>query len=244
MFITPKKIHHKYAGNNLGKVLPDRFGMLCWNLNKFNDAHLLTNELLAWERAWNLELLFLQEALFDTLSNTLKNRYEIHGAANLQLGGKHYGVMTASRTEASHTQSFHSKGREGLIGPKKPFLITEYPIPEKGKLLCLNLHAINFREERRYRLELEYVKEKLVGHEGPMIVAGDFNRWNSSRERRLNEFREILNLKQLDISSRHLKSFMGHPLDFILHRELNVKRYEVIDHEISDHNPILVEFYI
>ena len=242
--MTPKKVHHYCEGKEIGRNLPNQFAILCWNLNKFSDDKTLAKALRSWEATWPLKLLFLQEARFDTICASLQQRYEVYGGANLRYFGNYYGVMSASRTEAIYAKALHSRGREVLIGPKKPFLVTEYPLENSQRLLCLNLHAINFREERRYRLELEYIEEKLIRHKGPMLVAGDFNRWNDSRKKRMDGFKKSLGLEQLPTGSKHLKSFMGHPLDFVLYRNLHLKRYTVVNHEISDHNPILAEFTI
>ena len=242
MFYDPRDIRFRLNRQRRQRSLPKNFGILSWNINKFGRSSELKKRLEQWNTEWNIQLLFLQEANLTIISRALEDRYEIHGSANLKLRDSHYGVLTASTIQALQSEAGQTLSREVFIGPKKPYLFTYYSMNDGNRLLCLNLHAINFREHRRYGMELERLKEITDRHEGPIIVAGDFNQWSARRKRDLDGFKRDLDLEEAAIDPRYVKSFMSHPLDFILYRGLQVKRCDAIQESISDHNPLLVEF--
>jgi endonuclease/exonuclease/phosphatase (EEP) superfamily protein YafD len=190
------------------------------------------------------DILLLQEANFRDDEYFTLPHFSFDGAANLEVRGEFYGVLTASRVESSYAQAYLSQGRESLLGPHKSLLVTEHTFRDGEKLLILNVHAINFRENQRFNRELERFLELLEGYEGPMIVAGDFNTWNKKRMRKLHELREKLGLKMVDFTHDYpVKSFMGNHLDFVFYRGVEVENFGVDKlHGLSDHNPLSVRF--
>jgi endonuclease/exonuclease/phosphatase (EEP) superfamily protein YafD len=242
MFPIPEKILYSQTCAASSAMLPNPFGLLCWNLNKTPDAKRLASEMERWSSQWDFHLCLFQEARLDTMERLLHQRYEIRAGINLELRGKRYGVLSASTACPLEADGGHSLGREALFGPPKAYLLTRYSLSENHNLLCLNLHAINFRETRRYRRELKRLQTLLNRHRGPMIVAGDFNRWNRGREEALNRFAEQLGLTQVPLEDKPVKAFMGHPLDFIFYRDLSLRHCDVLRQSLSDHNPIAAEF--
>jgi endonuclease/exonuclease/phosphatase (EEP) superfamily protein YafD len=90
---------------------------------------------------------------------------------------------------------------------------------------------------------LEAIARKLDSHTGPLILAGDFNGWNSSRAETIEIFRHRLGLRRVPFEARHLKSFGGYPLDLLFYRELQLEASDVLPlEEYSDHNPLLAKF--
>jgi endonuclease/exonuclease/phosphatase (EEP) superfamily protein YafD len=79
-----------------------------------------------------------------------------------------------------------------------------------------------------------------------MIVAGDFNAWNKKRMEAMDKLRKKLSLHIVMFTEEDkVKSFMGYPLDFVLYRGLEyIEKKVVLDHNISDHHPLLVRFRI
>jgi len=93
--------------------------------------------------------------------------------------------------------------------------------------------------------ELEVFAQKVRSHEGPMIVAGDFNAWNRKRMEALHKLQRELSLELVKFDKEQVKSFMGYSLDFVLYRGMECLEKEVIsDHDISDHHPLLVTFKV
>jgi len=192
----------------------------------------------------DLHLCILQEAEFSGKKFSI-DHCAYDAAANLQIKDTFYGVLTASRTESIMAKAYLSDSQESLIGPHKSLLLSTYPLINDKILLVLNVHAINFRENYSYTKELEVFTEKVRSHEGPMIIAGDFNAWNKKRTEALYKLCSDLSLKQVEFNKEKVKSFMGYALDFVLYRGMECLEKEVIsDHDISDHHPLLVTFKI
>lgn len=244
MFV-PSILHHRSCRVSCDMFVPDTFGVLCWNVYKQNTKHQgFTPFVQRLMREKELDFLLLQEANFrDDRHFTLPN-FAFDAAANLEFRGEFYGVLSASRVESKSAQAYLTEGKESLIGTHKSLLLSTYPFEDGTTLLILNIHAINFRENRRYNRELERFLELIRQHQGPMIIAGDFNTWNKKRIQKLHEVREELSLdtvpfKRLD----KVKSFMGNHLDFIFYRGVELLEFSVYkDHAVSDHNPLFAQF--
>lgn len=223
--------------------LSRRFGLLCWNVNKRRGSVPYRRLFERWRQEWNLELLCLQEARVRHEVPFLLEGFACYCAANLRTAQRYYGVLNASVSRPLDSKAFLSEGREGFIGPHKSFLLQHYRLASGSTLLLLNVHGINFRENGQYDRELKRMQTLLMHHRGPMIVTGDFNGWNPGRQRRLARFSETLGLKRLDCSHGGVKRFFRHPLDMVLYRKLDFQRFDVpLLPDLSDHNPILVEF--
>jgi len=243
LLYAPTAVHHTVKGDFPNPRISRRFALLCWNVNKRRNPGEHRKQMEAWLKEWRIELIFLQEARFRPGTSFLLPGFGYNAAANLQVGQRYYGVLTASKTEAEESLGRLSRGREGFIGPRKSLLVERYPGPDGQRLLSVNLHGINFRESRRFHREMEHLKDLLRSHRGPMLVAGDFNSWNRSRQEQLARFARELDLHLLETDGKKVKSFMGHPLDLVFYRGLRLLRSEVPDlPELSDHNPILAEF--
>ncbi|MDF7669786.1 endonuclease/exonuclease/phosphatase family protein [Orbaceae bacterium ESL0721] len=152
------------------------------------------------------------------------------------------GVMTISSSTPILALSF--KEREPVIQVPKSALITLYPIANSAEtLLVANIHAVNFSigikiYQKQIRILLNRVKE----HNGPVILAGDFNSWSRQRLFLLYRLIRSIELKPVSFTVDIRKKFRGKPLDFIFYRGLNLENAEIIATTASDHNPLLVNF--
>jgi endonuclease/exonuclease/phosphatase (EEP) superfamily protein YafD len=242
----PSRIHHQSCQGTACRVfLHDDFGVLCWNVYKNN---LIQPAFQPYLRSLierkKIDLLLFQEANFKSDESCILSEFAIDAAANLEFGGKFYGVLTASMTESRRSQAFLSQGRESLIGPYKSLLLSQFAFKDGTTLLVLNIHAINFRENQGYDIEVDEFLEYVKDHHGPMIIAGDFNSWNKKRLKKLREMQKKLSLKAISFSEKNkIKSFMGYPLDYIFYRGLELLDSAVIDSkQLSDHNPLFARF--
>ena len=245
--LVPSIIHHRSCRISCERFVPDTFGVLCWNVYKQNSKHQGFEPFLKKvTREKEIDFLLLQEANFrDDKHFTLPN-FAFDAAANLEYRGEFYGVLTASRVESKNAEAYLSEARESLFGPHKSLLMSAYPLEDGSTLLVLNVHAINFRENKRYFRELERLFELMKHHDGPMIIAGDFNSWNKKRLHKLHKVREELTLNTVPFKRvDKVKSFMGNHLDFIFYRGMELAEFTVFkDHGLSDHNPLYAEFRI
>ncbi len=243
----PSLVHHQSCrGTDCRLHLPDTFGLLCWNIHKNNRLPDFSRYLASLHTEHTISLMLFQEAEFRDESAYGLGDFAFDAAANLELAGTFYGVLTASPIESKEAKAYLSEAKESLIGTHKSLLFSRYQFIDGTPLLILNLHAINFREAGSYERELRTFIERTEAYEGAMIVAGDFNSWSRGRARRLHAFRERLGLDTvLFEEKRKIKAFMGKHLDFIFYRGVELIDSAVFDdHELSDHNPLYAKFRI
>lgn len=239
----PSKLHHRSCRFACAQFVPNTFGILCWNIHKNNHKSSAFRPYLEKEEH-RCDFFLLQEANFRDDKHFTLPQYAFDAAANLEFRETFYGVLTASRVESLEAQAYLSEGRESLVGPHKSLLLSLYPFEDASRLLILNVHAINFRENKRFNKELERFLLLLENYEGAMIVAGDFNTWNKKRMSKLHELRVKLGLDSVPFqASNEVKSFMGNHLDFIFYRGLELLEYSVDKaHGLSDHHPLFARF--
>jgi len=235
--------HRSCRGMACRTFVPESFSLLCWNVYKNNTKHPdFTPFLSRYEE--EVDFMLFQEANFMDNKAFDLSTFAFDAAANLEVRGAFYGVLTASRVESNYAQAYLSEVKESFVASHKSLLVSAYPFEDGTNLLVLNAHAINFRENQSYDRELERFLMLMQAHEGAMIVAGDFNTWNKKRMQKLHEVREKLGLKTVSFpESSVVKVFMGKQLDFIFYRGLELVDSKVVaNHGLSDHNPLFATF--
>lgn len=151
------------------------------------------------------------------------------------------GVMTLSSSPAIYCCPLRE--REPLLRLAKSALVTVYPMPDSRFLLVVNIHAVNFSLGIEvYRKQLDAIGEHIRHHNGPVLMAGDFNAWSRQRIHVLYQFMRQQRLREVLFSQDHRRKAFGRPLDFIFYRDMEVKRATVLETTASDHNPLLAEF--
>lgn len=243
MFV-PSILYHQSCHNACKAFLPDSFGLLCWNVHKNNKNRALAIYLGKKVKEKKLDLLLFQEATFRDKAAFILPNFSYDASANLEINSKFYGVLTASTVQSEYAKAYLSEGQEAFIGPHKSMLLSTYAFKDGSKVLVLNVHAINFRENGRYNKELERFFDFIKAYEGAMIIAGDFNSWNKNRLKKLHENAEKLKLSVVTFKeSSHVKSFRGNHLDFIFYKGLELLGSAVESEEkLSDHNPLFARF--
>ena len=240
----PSKLHHTSCqGLACRTFVPETFSLICWNVYKNNTKHPdFIPFLTRYEKA--LDFMLFQEANFMDEKAFELCDFAFDAAANLEVKGAFYGVLTSSRVESNYAQAYLSEMKESFIASHKSLLVSRYPFEDGTNLLVLNVHAINFREKQSYDRELERFLALLEGHKGALIVAGDFNTWNKKRLQKLHELREKLGLKMVPFSKTSgVKVFLGKQLDFIFYRGLELLDAKALgEHGLSDHNPLFATF--
>ncbi len=152
------------------------------------------------------------------------------------------GVLTAARARPIYQCALRTQ--EPVTRIPKSILITEYSLRgKKETLLVANVHAINFTfGTRTYRVQLHKLADQVSHHEGPLIIAGDFNTWSRKRLALLMAFAEGLKLESAHFSVDERRSVRGIPLDYIFYRELEAEHAVVKASELSDHNLLEARF--
>lgn len=224
-------------------IIPDEFGLLCWNVHKENLKKKFAPLIQSWKKTYRLDLILLQEARFspDLLSIA---GFSFVGAANIRLPRHFSGVVTAAGASPFSSQFQMTRAREVMVSTRKNTLITIYPFTNKDLIMVVNVHAINFRSLAWYQWELSQLHELIKGHHGPIILAGDLNCWRQSRNTILDAFTSRLNLEHARPRyPQHVKKWFGFQLDRVYTRDLLLVDIQALDcKSISDHNPIIARF--
>ena len=227
--------------NNTRGLDPESIDFLNWNIYKGNGEN--------WQRdlssfAKDHDLMTIQEAVLNDELTSLLEIHDFNWVMNtaFHLNGKASGVMTVSGSDTLHSCGFHVK--EPLIRIPKSTLISYYAINGSDeKLLVANIHGINFTLGlSAYREQLNKLFDAISHHNGPMIVAGDFNSWSNDRVVEVNQFINKLSLLELEYQVNNKTHVFGHEIDHVFYRQLDLVSNRVWKVSSSDHNPISVSF--
>ncbi|WP_162045754.1 endonuclease/exonuclease/phosphatase family protein [Vibrio taketomensis] len=230
--------------NNAKPVAIDNDGklnVLVWNIYKQNRSD--------WQPALthlakDKQLLLLQEA---SLTPALRTWID-----NGKWSGNIVDAFKAFDTSAGVLNLAHQLPKQAcaytemepwLRLPKSAIYAT-YALSNQQILAVVNIHAINFTygTEEYYR-QLDQLATALAKHNGPMIVAGDFNSWSRERLQVMKSLLDKLGVKEAVYTPDHRKQFInGLPLDHLFYRGLVLEKAKAPISDASDHNPMEVSF--
>ncbi len=110
-------------------------------------------------------------------------------------------------------------------------------------MLVVNLHAVNFElGMATFREQLNDLTALIHRHQGPVILAGDFNTWSDKREFWLNKLVGELGLQEAIPVPDLRRTAFGRPLDHLYYRNLDLVDVSSPATDASDHNPIMARF--
>jgi endonuclease/exonuclease/phosphatase (EEP) superfamily protein YafD len=221
----------------------ERFRVLTWNVHRAGDA--------GWRAdfvrfAADHDVLALQEAYFtDGLYGVLWDQhYHWRLSASFQLFDVDAGVLTASRAPVGHACTMRQAEPFTRI-PKSTLTTTHRIAGMTEPLLMANLHGINFTVgTSAFEQQLNAVAAVLARHSGPVILAGDFNTWSAARRAVLESVVARLGLTSVVPADDQRTRFLGHPVDGIYYRGLEVVDAAAFPVTSSDHNPMSVTFRV
>lgn len=228
--------------------------VLNWNIAKNNHLPQWQQDFRHITQRYAPNLMFLQEArLINQQPPIPHSQTGWHFAPNFQtpLQQAHFGVLTATETDALRWQSVLTEHFEPFFNIPKVALITEYALAGTDEtLMGVNMHGINFVSTAKFEAQLYQLETAIAHHQGPIILSGDFNTWHFGRMDLLTEVATRLKLKPVEFADEHeqhrKRFFFSHPLDHIFYRELTVipgSATVIPGLTSSDHAPMMVEFY-
>ncbi|MCW8827012.1 MAG: endonuclease/exonuclease/phosphatase family protein [Gammaproteobacteria bacterium] len=223
---------------------PNSISLLNWNIYKGQRANWAFD---LKQFSHRHDLVTIQEAYLGDELKELLNRNNLHWAMNtaFHLRRRASGVMTASSVKAISTSGLHQK--EPLIRLPKATLISHYPVEGmRDNLLVANIHGINFSlGTLAYRRQLNALYQEIRHHQGPVIVAGDFNSWSKARMQIVDELVASLKLGSVDWDGfHHATRLFGNTIDHVFYRGLRPLNQESWRVSSSDHNPIRITFKV
>jgi len=222
------------------KPLPlNTLRLFIWNIHKGTDprlvqdfeelsngAHLVLFQEAVSAPAFTLKLLNANPSLEWTMAKAFR-----------QWDDSYTGVATGSTVKPLGQDVIISEAKEPVIKTPKTILLSYFSLENsKEELLVANIHGINFVSLKDYKTQIHQLLEKIQGHQGPLIVAGDFNTWDPARWIFLQKALKPLGLQVVTTP----ESFMN--LDHIFVRNLRAKLvFDLSDIDSSDHAPLLVD---
>ena len=240
-----KIIRHSNGSSSqqLDELNPERISVLNWNVYKGQRDN--------WEDdfqrySYKHDVVIIQEAhLGDSIENLLdKEHHHWSLNASFYLDDRATGVMTASKVQPLY--SCGQRTTEPLIRTPKTSLISYYPIAgHEQNLLVANIHGINFTfGVDVYQEQINELYEAMKHHQGPVILAGDFNTWSDERMRIVMDMAASLSLSSLDYTNHnHTRTLIfGNALDHVFYRGLEPVEHDTWYVTSSDHNPTRVSF--
>ncbi len=244
IFESAPELSLSFGNAHMQKALPSqKLRLLVWNVHKGSDKNLPGDFA---KIAAQSDLVLFQESVSNTeFTNPLSQANQSLGwtqAKSFERGSGNYtGVATGARAKALEEDVLLSEVREPILKTPKTILVSEFALEGKrDTLMVANVHAINFVTNAGFRKHIDQLIEKIEHHQGPLVVAGDFNTWNPGRLRYLNDSLERLGLSSVKTVR---KGFLL--LDHIYMRGLQTQRTFDLSHiDSSDHMPLLVDFSV
>lgn len=216
--------------------LPNLLQLLIWNAQKGQNPN-WSRDFLSLSR--DRDLVLIEEAMYDI---NMMNTYQQAGPWEFTMAQSWYsdsaastGVSTGSLSPSLSATWFRSPTTEPFAHTPKVSLVTTYQLESGSTLMVVNIHGINFTAPAELRMQLEKLNSTLDKHQGPLIVAGDFNTWNYFRSQALLEWMERHRLTEAhpDKDTRWLK------LDHLFVRGCDIEKIEVLNNiDTSDHYPL------
>ena len=223
--------------------------VLVWNIKK--------TEMRPWkaefsEYARGKDLLVLQEAydipkMVDELTSFDGYRWDMGRSFSYVRYNYHStGTMIGSHVEPDEVLVTHTPDHEPVTNTPKALTYAKYPLEKSDKsLLVISVHAINFRELAPFRRNMLQARAEIEKHEGPVLIAGDFNTHLKNRTAYLMNMMKELKFTEIKFVNGHLRmkaKIVGGYLDHGFVRGLSVKHAEVLGKARgSDHKPMVLD---
>ena len=223
------------ADNSVSKLASSHFRLANWNVHKGQDKGWQEDLARLSKRA---DFVLLQEATQHQNLSTFSTALFVSSFSFKDLLS---GVKTFTKTQPE----WYCGGEvaEPLIQIPKVASVMSFPLEKGNSLLLINVHLINFEWAiSAYQAQLEQIFSLIENHQGPIIMAGDFNAWNEARLNLVNNLIQKYGLDSVVLSQDERVRFLGYPLDYIFTRGVKVvsATSEVVTS--SDHNPLLMTF--
>lgn len=217
------------------------FSLTSWNMYK--------GKLNGWEQDLShlhqqSDLLLLQEAhLVSDLQDFLDQRTGDWAMAHaFSLSDAWSGVMTFGKIPQQSPCA--QRIQEPYLRLPKTTLISYFPVSGHNQtLLVANVHGVNFTlGSADLARQLQSVQQAINAHDGPLVLAGDFNTWSNARMKIVSQLATEHGLQPVSFENARPTNGLGHQLDHIYYRGLTPLHSRVIKVKSSDHYPLNVTF--
>lgn len=233
-------------GRSDRETLNNQLNVLVWNIFKAKRIECSEDFTTLFQ---NQDLVLLQEAVCNghhdqVFENSEQHEWIMARSYRNQQSGLETGVKTGANSTAIEYSGLFSPDLEPVSGTPKLALCTLYLCgAERAALMVINIHAINFVSLAKYRNQLAQLRHRIVSHNGPLIVAGDFNTWNGPRYSHYQQFIRDCELQEAEIDRQARIQHLNRHLDHVCFRGLTLNSIQSLNTiKSSDHYPIQVSF--
>lgn len=215
--------------------------VLVWNIYKQNKT--------GWKSELESYLPEIQLGLLQEVSMSDEFKQWLYNVDWIGQQAKAFEVFEASAGVFNLAHVYPSKicaqlSTEPWLRLPKSALFATYKLSNGETLGVGNLHGINFTfGTDDYAKQVKLLSEKLKQHQGPVILAGDFNTWSEKRLNAVSGAMKSAGLREVHFEPDNRSRFMdGQVLDHIYYRGLGLEKAEAPTSDASDHNPLLASF--
>lgn len=214
--------------------------LLVWNIHKGHDERMPQDfsDLSTEADITLIQEIVSRRSFLNTLVNANPELTWTMAKSFQQFDFSFTGVANGARVRPLREQAMLSDAKEPLANTPKAVLLSEFAVENSEKtLLVANIHSINFVSLDSYRSQIHQLLEKILLHQGPLIVAGDFNTWDPERMKYLRTVFNNFKLRKVATPTKGLLS-----LDHIFVRGLKPEFVFNLNHvDSSDHAPLMVD---
>lgn len=219
----------------------EQINLLVWNIYKQNRIN-WQSELTRFSQ--QKQLILLQEASLTAELKTwiTKGEWQGYQVNAFEAFNTSSGVLNLSKHSPLQVCAYTAL--EPWLRLPKSALYALYPLTNGEQLAIINLHAINFTVGvEAYQQQLAKLLSALESHQGPMIVAGDFNSWNQQRLEVIQQQLAPFRLQEVIFTPDNRFRFInGLALDAVFYRGLELVSADTSITAASDHNPLSLRF--
>ena len=220
-----------------------RIRLAVWNLCKGAGGGLFEHDFRMV--CYRSDLILTQEALLSEkgLVTFCEPGFEaIHAASYRRGDGVRDGVMTVARVSSTPaTHRIVCKYPEPVFKTPKVALVTFYRMQGREQsLMVINIHATLIRRVKSALEEIEHLIANLPEHDGPIILAGDFNTFTAGYLEAISRCLRGIGLEYVPIPNDPRPALGA--LDQVFVRGLTIERI-FVDTAIknSDHFPVFAD---
>ncbi len=212
------------------------FTVLSWNGHKYADKNYFNDLKKLSESA---DIMMLQEVLHSkdwqaVFLNNLPFSFSFFKSFCTN-ENQATGVQNGARFPLFNNVNLVSPDQEPVTNTPKVSGVSRIDIPGHGSVLIVNTHALNFNPGNSFERHINQIANYISTQSGPVIWAGDFNTWNSKRQKYLDRKMKDLAFKNVN----PVNDNRAQKLDHIYVRGFTVINAEVLKQTSSDHRPLI-----
>lgn len=251
--LIPESEAHTYFGQTRDHDFDhDSIKVLVWNIKK--------TSMSPWRSEFTKygqgkDLFLLQEAYEnDLFTSTLNSFEDVRWDMGISFLYRLYnntatGSMIGSRVEPTFVQVLHTPDLEPVVATPKATTVGKYAVEGSNReLLVISVHGINITTFGSFKRHMAQAKALIESHDGPVLLAGDFNTRTAARTHYLMKLVKSLGMQTVEFKNGECRmkfKFTPNYLDHSFVRGLKVKDSNVdCESRGSDHRPLELELAV